>query len=349
MKKLLLFLSLCMANCIYGVEEEAVEVKLIKKNLVYIDAAFLRLSPAGLPPAGFWEMCANMIMCVPINIIESNFELCAQQRLKELSFVANSDAEQVANVVQTIIEHIACRVPTHSLVGLYAAAFGTSCLYVEEVYLEKLLKSCKFSKEVKDYIKALLRAFCTSLIINYYIFIRVRGQLWNIFNEKDDTDLRSETFLKEIQSIINTIYKNVKFDSLSVWIISNSCRKIWDSFKSAKQEQLMWVNDDLSSCNYNWDYCIEPSLGRIRDCVVETHNIDDYYFQKFQSKQVAIDLLSLGVTGVSGYYISEKTEQGKILKKWARENPKKAVALGGLATLIIGGAAISSIASVMRQ
>lgn len=348
MKKLLLFLSLCATSCIYGVEEEAVEVKLIKKNLKAIDAAFLRLPPEGLPPAGYWEMCADMIMCVPINIIESNFELCAQQRLKKLSFVANSDAEQVANVVQTIIEHIARRVPTRSLVGLYAAAFGTLCLYVEEVYLEKLLKNCKFSKEVKDYIKALLHAFCASLIINYYIFIRVRGQLWNIFNEKRDTDLRSETFLKEIQSIINTIYKNVKFDSLSVWIISNSCRKIWDGFKSAKQEQLTWVNNDLPSCDYNWNYCIEPSLDRIRDCVLETHNTD-YYFQKFQNKKMAIDLVSLGVIGGSGYYIGEKTKDGKMLKKWARENPKKAATLGGLATLIIGGAAISSMASVIRQ
>lgn len=315
-KKLLLFLLLLTTNIVHGV----IEVGAIQEILKNIDDLAITDYLANITKEQEINAAVPKLVNELINVFGEHIPLTNP-----------SPIESIAEVVETIIAHVACVASPQFLV--YKKFFN----YLICSGCGKISYNFRAAYPTTGLDKKNLGAFYAALIVNYHIFI-------------EDNTVEKILPSNLAKSIIgdNKLY-NIEFNKFTRGVIGRSAEKIHIKFRSVKKDDLSYGRN-LSA---HWETVIAPVLEEIDRLISKglnhKKNDQDSRHSSQQKKMAIVTFVALGALGCSTYYISEKTEQGKELKKWARENPKKAAAIGSLLALIVGKAAFTSFASLINQ
>lgn len=317
MKKLLLFLSLSATNIVCGVELES-----INEILVTIDG-LVEINNRGKITNK--EEIQNVLPNLVNKLLNASSDHISSSN-------HNSDSiEPIVEVVETIIEHVA-RVKERKQFLSYKKFFNYLICHGAGAVFSSFCVAYPTTKLTsKNFF-----AFYAALIINYHIFI-------------EDNMVERALPSNLAKSIIDNKLYNIAFNKFTRDVIGISAEKIHIKFGNLS------AHNRINGRNLwaHWETAIAPVLKEIDRLISKglkyKENDQDSRHGSQQKKMAIVNFVALGALGCSTYYISEKTEQGKELKKWARENPKKAAAIGSLLALIVGKAAITSFASLINQ
>lgn len=314
MKKLVLFLSLCVTNIVYGSPEG------LNKALNTLNTVLEEIKNKDRSVVS--EVAKNILL-VAIDI--SDFEDTNKNPVLApcITYPESSDISTlVAMVIQRFVKDVEKDNSLMFIINMIFKAFEST----SDQYLESLLVGFIGSPNENNHAKAVLRAFQASLYINYHLFIL-----------KEDLLQQHEQYVKRVAACFSKIYSNrMDYLLMPVTLFCKTAQKINELSSDPLPAKIM--ADFFKAVISN------ILVKGVSQEEVHCSSVDIAFRKLFKKekldslKKVAKNMaVFAGLLG-SGYYISEKTEQGKKLKKLSKDHQKTAITLGGLATIL--GAAL---------
>lgn len=320
MKKFILFLSLCVTNVVCG-NQESLNKALNTLNTVLEEIE--NKDRSVVSEVGTYQEFAKNILRVAIDI--SDFK-DTNEDPTFTPYITDSELFDISTLVATVIQRSVKDVEKDSslmfTINMIFKAFEST----SDQYLESLLVGFTSSLNEKNHAKAVLRAFQASLYINYHLFIITTTALDH-----------SKQCAERVAACFSKIYSNhMDYGLMPVTLFCETAKKINELSSDPLPAKIMadFFKTVISNISVN-----DFSLATVHCSSIDRGFRELFKKEKLDSlKKVAKNMaVFAGLLG-SGYYISEKTEQGKKLKKLSKDHQKTAITLGGLATIL--GAAL---------
>lgn len=316
MKKFILFLSLCVTNIVCG-NQENLNKALKRLNTVLEEIENKNRSVVS--EVGTYQEFAKNILCVAIDIMDFKD---TNKDPEFTPYITDFELSDISTLVATVIQRFVKDVEKDNslmfIINMIFQAFEST----SNQYLKSLLVGFTGSPNENNHAKAVLRAFQASLYINYHLFIL-----------KEDLLQEHEQYEKRVAACFSKIYSNHQdYSFMPVMVICETAKKINELSSDPLPAKIMadFFKAVISNISVNGFSLKEVHCSSVDIAFRKLFKKEKLDSLKKVAKNMAVFAGLLG----SGYYISEKTEQGKKLKKLSKDNPKTAITLGGLATIL---------------